>query len=120
MRILKPGGKLVFQLPEHRMDRNQEDTLQAPADTAKSLKKSLGKLYYGLKGSGIEMLARLRSQLRFAQGEMDVEMHGLPKQEVVDLMASCGGTLLADQPDDEIAIGWRSNWYVFEKKTADG
>ena len=117
MRILKPGGKLVFQLPVHRIDRSPESVTPAPAEAVGGgLKKSLGKIYYGLKGSVVEIKARLRSAKRFASGEMDVEMHGLSKEELVDLLAPCGGVLLADQSDDEIANGWRSNWYVFEKK----
>lgn len=114
VRILEPGGVLVFQLPVERVGKAQ--AAQAPAKTKRGLKQVLSKSYYGVRGLGVELKARLVSKVRFLRGEMDVEMHGLPATEVIEHMQVVQADCLAHKEDLQVANEWTSNWYIFIKR----
>jgi SAM-dependent methyltransferase len=94
LRVLRPGGLLVFQLP-HR-----------PAESAGWLRTAapefVRRTWYGLKR------ATARS------GEM--EMHGIPRRRVVDLLESNGGQVVEIQDDPHAAPGWMSLRYCVRRR----
>jgi SAM-dependent methyltransferase len=89
LRVLAPGGVLLFQLPTPMADREQ--FVNAPVEGGR-LKRWLPLPL--VRGRRRLELARLR-----LAGKLRIEMHGLPRDEVIAILESNGGRLL-DVRDD--------------------
>jgi SAM-dependent methyltransferase len=98
MRLLKPGGVLVFQLPDHVLPayvRKQRIKRLVPA--------SLFQLYRRLR-------YRMPSYGADSADEPTMEMYGTPRDAVVALIESCRGTICETQQDTH-AGNWISYRY---------
>jgi SAM-dependent methyltransferase len=93
LRVLKPGGLCVFQVPSELKEGN---SLKAAIKGAlpDSVMESYRSLKFRLKGGGPRM-----------------EMHGIPKQQVIELVEKHGGRVL-DAPPDTRATG-EEHWTHF-------
>lgn len=93
LRLLKPGGLLIFQLPSHPRARWR-------------------RLIQPLKSSA---LFRLYQRLRYGQRPI-MEMYSIPKPAVVQLLHGHGGRVAAVQPNTDAAAHWISFRYIVVKE----
>lgn len=101
LRVLKPGGVLVFQLPSH----------ETPSYRLKKALKGF------VPSSVLYQYRRMRHGEVHAQDptrNRGMEMYGIPKPEVVALLEQAGGSVVDTQPDDH-AGNWTSYRYVVVK-----
>jgi SAM-dependent methyltransferase len=96
LRVLRPGGAVVFSLPSH------------PARTLKGL------LFAVLPIAVLNVWRRLRYGYR---GIM--ELHGLRREQVIEILRASGGRVCDTQPDPDASLGrdWESYryWVVKER-----
>lgn len=95
LRVLRPGGTAVFQLPAANDD------------------STLGRLHRLLPLCLVNMLRRLRYGTPAV-----MEMHAVPRCEVESLVAECGGEIVAILPDRSTGAGWVSWRYVVRRAEA--
>jgi SAM-dependent methyltransferase len=95
VRVLRPGGVLVAGLPSR------------PRATPR------GRLFALLPNGVLNVWRRLRYR---HLGVM--ELHGLPRDEVVALLRGAGGRVVEIRPDDALGRDWDSYRYVVVKETA--
>jgi SAM-dependent methyltransferase len=91
VRILAPGGALVFQLPERMSVDQRKLFLRAPVEGSalkRRLPRPLVRAWRAFKYIGI--------YLRTAR---DMEMHGIDRDDVVALLESTGARILAINDD---------------------
>ena len=92
VRVLAPGGVLVFQLPGEVAVDPREEFCNAPvADTL--LKRHLPRWL-------VTVYRRMKYQVLVPDSVPRMEMFGLPQDAVVALLQSTGATLLDVRPDD--------------------
>ena len=94
LRVLAPGGCLVFTLPSE---------LRAWWGVARRL---AGRLYWG--SQDLRAALGIQTKPRF-------EMHGIPRPEVLKLIARSGGKLSAALPDSSAQPAWISFCYFVTK-----
>jgi 2-polyprenyl-3-methyl-5-hydroxy-6-metoxy-1,4-benzoquinol methylase len=99
LRILKPGGFLVFQLPAKRLVHGLGSTTQR-----QRLKRWLARLLP-------HPIVDLYRIIRYRQPWM--EMHGIPLQETVTLLHGCGGRVLRIHTDE--SGEWLNARYIVSK-----
>ncbi|HEX6200041.1 MAG TPA: class I SAM-dependent methyltransferase [Thermoanaerobaculia bacterium] len=99
VRVLRPGGVLVFQLPAGRT---------GGADGL------LPRLRRALRRSAPRALHRLWRRVT-ARGEPFLDMNAIPRERVVALVEEAGGRVEAAQPDDAPGPGWVSYRYTVVK-----
>lgn len=102
MRLLKPGGVLVFQLPDHMLAsyiRKQRLKRLVPTP--------LYRLYRRLR-------YRMPAYNDHNAGEPTMEMYGTPRAEVVRLIESCNGRV-CEARQDAHAGNWVSYRYYVQK-----
>jgi len=93
VRVLKPGGILLFQIP--------------------SSKKA--------KYSGLRPILRRINKVGFYSflkerfGETRMEMHTIPREEIIDLLEQSGAAIKDIQPDKEAGLAWISYRYLAQK-----
>lgn len=92
LRLLKPGGLLIFQLPSHPRARWR-------------------RLIQPLKGSA---LFRLYQRLRYGQQPI-MEMYSIPQTQATRLLAAQGGRVAAVQPNTDADAHWFSFRYFVIK-----
>lgn len=90
IRVLSPGGVLMFQLPE-RLPPPLKMFLDAPV-TAGGIKERLPR-------SLVRLYRRIKYAYLVATSGPRMQMYGLPHSEVVGLIAQSGATLLQAVPD---------------------
>lgn len=93
VRVLRPGGLLLFQLPVERVPA-------APRGCKALLPEPLRALW-----------RRMRLTLEFPR----MEGHGLPRDEVVALLTSTGGDVVDVCDDGSAGAGWPSYRYCVRK-----
>jgi SAM-dependent methyltransferase len=93
LRVLRPGGVLLFQLPAERL----------PV-AARGFKALVPKR---LRAAW----RRLRSSLTFPR----MEEHGVPREDVEAFLASAGGDVMDVRPDDSTGPEWRGYRYCVRK-----
>lgn len=89
VRVLRPGGLAIFQVPS--------DPVPAPRRLRDSAPSVVPKAWRGLK--------------RLLTLEGRVGMYGIPSETVAELVEGAGGSILARKDDDE-SPGWVSYWYA--------
>ena len=99
VRVLKPGGLLMFQLPTHKKS--------VPIGKEKNSFKTF------LKKIVPESLVRLYKKWRYEE-RAHVDMYGKSETEVHEIIESAGGKIVDVTPDD-IAMGWEGNLYCVLK-----
>ncbi len=92
VRVLRPGGVLVVGVPSH------------PRATLR------GRLFALLPNGALNVWRRLRYR---HWGVM--ELHGLPREEVVALLRGAGGRVVEVTPDDALGSDWHAYRYVAVK-----
>ncbi len=95
LRVLRPGGVLVVGLPSH------------PRPSLR------GRLFALLPNGALNMWRRLRYRRR---GVM--ELYGLRRDEVVELLGAAGGRVVAVLPDDALGRDWYAYRYVAVREPA--
>jgi SAM-dependent methyltransferase len=95
MRILAPGGVLVFQLPSHPATAAYRVRRRLRDGTPRSLIRAYHRMRYG-------------SSLR-------VEIYGIEQLRVIELLEGNGGRVFDVQPDNNAAVGWVSRRYYVRK-----
>jgi SAM-dependent methyltransferase len=110
LRVLKAAGLLVFQLPTERgpLERREPDEREASA--RRRVRPALARV-------GLRPLARLYRRAREARSPR-MEMYGIPKEEVVDLLVQNGGRVL-DVQMDRWATGWLGFRYCVAKTSLE-
>jgi SAM-dependent methyltransferase len=101
LRLLRPGGVLVFQLPAERLPANDR-----PRPAVLRAVKALTP-------------APLMDLYRGARGRPEIEMHGIRRKEVLALLVKHGGIVVDVQPDSW-AGGWTGFRYCVIKQGARG
>lgn len=91
VRVLAPGGLLVFQIPGK------------PAALRTMVKQMLP-----------DLLLNLFYRVKY-RGRPRLEMHGIDRKRVIQIVASNGGTVLDAQPYRRTSIGWSSYRYCVTK-----
>lgn len=108
LRVLRPGGVLVFQIPSHRRTDD-------PAALAARPKSALSRLYWGAR----ELLNNLRERRvyreKIAAQEPIIPMHGVPRPEVESLIAEAGGRIVDVQSDGKAGAVWVGFRYYVRK-----
>jgi SAM-dependent methyltransferase len=91
VRVLAPGGVLMFQLPE-RMAIDPREAFERAPVLGSALKRSLPKPL---------VVAYRRVKYRFVayQRGAEIEMFGMPREEVLGLIVAGGGRVLELAPD---------------------
>lgn len=99
VRILKPGGVGLFQMPEHRLT-------PVPSSLRLVAKRVAPK----------PLVAAYR-RLRYASAPAlpEFDMYDIPRDQVEALLRAAGAQMLAMQPDTDEAPPWLSYWYAFTK-----
>lgn len=98
VRILRPGGLLIFQLP----DRPDE---------------SVG----WIRATAPAIVRRAWRRLKRAAGRQGLmEMHGIPRETVVGLLESAGAEVVAVRDNDTSAPGWHSLRYAARRAESGG
>ncbi len=110
IRILKPGGVLIFQLPSHRSS-------EQPADRKPSSHGSvLSRLYWGF----VEILHTLRLRKNYRElirkEEPIIPMHGIVRSDVESLINSAGADIVEVKPDSSAGPQWISFRYCVIKR----
>ena len=101
VRILSPEGLLVFQLPD------------APATVeSKSLRRSI-------KSLTPNALLRAYRMLRYGGLKPVMQMYGVNKDQIVNLLESCGAQLVSLKQGPMSEAGWVSYLY-FVRKSSSG
>ncbi len=113
VRVLAPGGILVFQLPVGRV--SGEVAGCRAEGGSRGLRRRMSGLYY----SGVERWQRLRLALRFRrslrQGSAVIQMHGMPRAEVEAVLRDAGAQVAQVAEDDSAGPVWRSCRYYAVK-----
>ena len=91
VRVLKPGGVMMFQLPGRRIGMKARVKAMIPAS----------------------MLATYR-RARY-QGHPAAEMHGQPREEVIAFVRGLGAELLAVETNHDAGSGWESFRYTWRR-----
>lgn len=99
VRVLRPGGVLVFQLPAER------------AEGGDGLWRRFRR---GLRRAAPRPFHRLWRRLT-ARGEPFLDMNALPRERVVALVEAAGGRVKAAEPDQAPGPGWSSFRYTVVK-----
>jgi ubiquinone/menaquinone biosynthesis C-methylase UbiE len=103
LRILKPGGILIFQLPSHKNINWPNLSL------TQKVQKTLGNLSpLWLKDSYYWIKSRLHHQPY-------LRMYNLPQKQVEDLINKNGGRIIQTTPDDRAGNDWISIQYIVTK-----
>jgi len=107
VRILAPGGLLVFQLPSEVIRQGPPSLWRSLKDTVKLvLPRSLLNFYHEVRGTR-----------RQADSEQPVmEMHGIPRKHVEKLLLKQGIKLLDVTPDQSPGPCWVSFRYCVTKE----
>lgn len=95
-RVLASGGLLVFQLPSEPDNSWIGMLIRLPRPILNTL--------------------RWFRQLLFGQGRYIMEMHGIKKERVIDLLENCGMTVLDVSQCSFVGKGWRDFKYIARKK----
>jgi SAM-dependent methyltransferase len=111
LRVLAPGGLLFFQLPGERRSPatgiNHNPVEAAPAEEAK--RQGAARALY-------EMVAELyRARVNPVPFDPVMEMHAVPKDEVLKLVQDNGGRVLKVQDDFSCGDDWLSFRYFITK-----
>ena len=104
MRILKPGGVTVFQLPEKRIISSSEKVSTRIKDGFRAF----------LPESLINRYKAFRQKMR--GGGPYMEMNGVPKEEVEAIVNAGGGKILDVKRDLESGDSWVSYQYIIQKQ----
>ena len=107
IRVLAPGGALVFQLPSER--------ISPPSDRDGSwirFKRATGSIVPASVVRGYRDLRRAFSNI--GKGPR-FEMWATPKEDVTRRLVEQGGKILAVQLDDSAGEDWRSYQYIVTK-----
>ena len=105
LRVMRPGGVLIFQVPSEL----EPPSGRPAASRARRFLKQL------LPGPIVSLNRRLRRVRRWRPGEPRMEMHGIPKPAVIELLESHGGIVVDVQPD-AWATGWTGFRYCVTKR----
>jgi len=97
VRVLAPGGVLMFQLPE-RVAIDPREAFEGAPVLGSALKRSLPKPL---------VVAYRRVKYRFVTypREPEMEMFGMPREEVLELILAAGGRVLELAPDQSHGPG---------------
>jgi SAM-dependent methyltransferase len=98
LRVLKPGGVLLFQLPSTPAPQTPLERDSSPC---------------GANGQDIESSASIRQDPD--ELELLIAMHGIPREEVVALIESVRGKIIEVQEDHSAGSGWISFLYWVTK-----
>lgn len=98
VRIIKPGGLIIFQLPSH---------LVKPTSVIEYIKQKILSVTP-------EILLGLYRKLKYGQ-EPTMEMYGTKKEDVEELLINCGGKLLEVKQDNGAGDFWLSLKYFVSK-----
>lgn len=99
VRVLRPGGALVFQLPAER--------LLGPG-------RSLARLRGALRRAAPEACHRLWRRLTAADDPF-LDMNSVPRERVIACVGRAGGRVVAVEPDAAPGSGWVSYRYTVVK-----
>ncbi|HRW75515.1 MAG: methyltransferase domain-containing protein [Lewinellaceae bacterium] len=98
VRCLKPGGTLLFQLPDHESGRGMADTMRRWA------KRWLGmRNYRRLSDIGQSLVFGFRPRM---------EMYGTNPELVRNILEQAGARVLDVWPNDHAGGNWISYWYA--------
>ncbi len=101
LRLLAPGGHLIFQLPSHLLEP------EAAAPRKSWMRARLGDAVRPFR----DLAQRVTRSLTAAPVEPIMEMHGVPRPEVEALIADAGGRLLDVQEHPVAGPQWLSYRY---------
>jgi SAM-dependent methyltransferase len=111
LRVLSPRGVLVFQLPSRPV----------PDPAARGLRRLKYALRARFPGAPLRAAYALRRLLRFRLlGRPVMEMHFVPREEVLALLAACGARVVEVAPDGSAGRAWESFRYVAAKGGGPG
>jgi SAM-dependent methyltransferase len=92
LRVLKPGGILLFTLPSH--------TSTTP----------LGRIYATVPAPILNLYRRVR----YGYGGV-MELHGIPREETIELLEARGGMVVDIKPDPLVGTSWHSYRYCIRR-----
>jgi ubiquinone/menaquinone biosynthesis C-methylase UbiE len=98
LRVMRPGAVVIFQVPSEL----QPPPEPPPAGRARRFLKRV------LPGPVLSLNRTLRRVRRWRPRKPRMEMHGILKPEVIELLESHGGVVVDVQPDT-----WASGWTGF-------
>ncbi len=94
VRVCKPGGHILFNLPTE------------PPHFFKVLKTLVGH-------SGINLIRKI-----YYRKSSVIEMHPVSEDAVLNIAKENGAEVVKVFPDTKIGMGWKSNYYLFQKRMA--
>ncbi len=121
VRVLKPEGLLFFQLPS-AMHKLPADTT-AQAGSSSTLAPGSSRIWMRMREIVSRRKASRSRKLESVEGPSDkaddleklIEMHGIPREEVCNLLERANATVLRVQEDDCCGLEWASFRYWVTK-----
>lgn len=107
LRVLRPGGVLVFQLPSHRKAEQMPES--------KKTGSVLSRLYWAIREAMNSLRDRRIYREKIAAQELIIPMHGIPRPEVEALLAAAGGRVVDVQSDGKAGGDWFGFRYYVQK-----
>ncbi len=111
IRVLRPGGVLVFQLP----DRRTNEAVVPAAGSAAAQPPSLKRFYWAAREALHNLRLRWIYRLRILRNAPIIPMHGIARAEVEKLLQDAGARLVDAQPDTSAGPQWVSYRYCVQK-----
>jgi ubiquinone/menaquinone biosynthesis C-methylase UbiE len=106
IRVLQPGGLLLFQIPAALTSGEKERPLQRQLHR---LRKALQPV--------LKPVAKLYHRIRWAMRRSPaMEMYGTPREEVESLIRASGAQLLDVSPNQNAGVRWESYYYLVTKE----
>jgi ubiquinone/menaquinone biosynthesis C-methylase UbiE len=115
LRVLAPGGLLVFNLPSHR-EGDAEPARDAAGAGRTGWRGAAGRVYYRLRESMVELKHKIRYRWQLIRNRPLFEMHGLARAEVERLVQAGGGRIVDFRRDNK-APGWVSFQYIVARRS---
>ncbi len=117
LRVVKPSGLVVFQLPSHRIGQPAPVTSAPPGPKRRPAwhpRQILSYLYFTCGEALRELRARSIYSKQLKSDRPVIEMYGMSPDEVEALVHEGGGVIDYDRPDDK-AAGWEGRMYFIRR-----
>ncbi len=115
LRVLVPGGVVMFQLPSSWIDIDTEESSVSKITWRGTIRPFVPEIVVGSYRVLRRLLVRLNNTVPSAEDGPKMEMHVTPRQDVEQFVSNNGGRVLDVAQNQSAGSGWVSLQYLVTK-----